>query len=66
MKKIMRKSIIRDVKRKLKTLPKPKTVGELETLQDKLIEEECISRGYALIHFYACDGIELNMLLNSL
>lgn len=38
--------------------------GEREVNQDKLIEAECISRGYTLVDFYNCEGKTLEKLLS--
>ena len=38
--------------------------GEREVNQDKLIEAECIARGYELSNFYNCEGKILEKLLS--
>lgn len=35
-----------------------------ETDQDKLIEKECLKRGYTIHHFYATDGEFLSKILS--
>ena len=51
-----RKNIIRAAKKK-------NSWCDNEDAQDKLIEAECVKRGYKLTHFYAEDGNVLNKLL---
>jgi hypothetical protein len=38
--------------------------GEREVNQDKLIDAECIKRGYTLAEFYHCNGKTLERLLS--
>lgn len=51
-----RKAIVRAAKRK-------KSWYDGEAAQDKLIEAQCIKRGYTLSDFYAEDGKILNRIL---
>ena len=52
-----RKSIIKKCKTK-------DDWSNVESAQDKLIEKECISLGFILSDFYACDGKTLNKFLS--
>ena len=53
-----RKSIVRECK-------KQKGWYNGEGAQDKLIENECISRGFEFSDFYFCEGKTLNKILST-